>query len=77
MSTSNDGVPASVNMSSEIGKHPSVVRTTKEPETTQTLIISDVNFFHTLLASGEKVLLQAAMVTVCGDTESRASVVTC
>ena len=39
-----------------------------------TPLTSNVNFSHALLASGEKVLLQTAMVTVSGDDGSKASV---
>ena len=63
-----------MNISSETDVKFSSVKSTKESEIGETLVTSDVNFSHTLLASGEKVLLQTATVTVCGDTGSRASV---
>ena len=73
-STGNDVIPASVNISSETDVRFSPVKSTRESEIGATLVTSDVNFSHTLLASGEKVLLQTATVTVCRDTGSRASV---
>ena len=73
VSTGNDVIPTSVNIPSETNVQSSPVKSTKETEIGTTLITSDVNFSHTLLASGEKVLLQAT-VTVCGDAGSKVCV---
>jgi len=75
VSNRNDVIPASVNVSSETDKQLlDDSKSGQEGEMSSTPLTSNVNFSHALLASGEKVLLQTAMVTVSGDDGSKASV---
>ena len=75
MSADSDKNPASVNISTNTVDQLSATQVSKETKKSSIPTVSNMNFSHAFCWHlGKKVLLQTAMVTICGDNRSKASV---
>ena len=63
-----------MSVSTETDEQLNVIKFKETESSSRTSLTSNVNFSHTLLESGEKVLLQTAMVIVCENTGFVASI---